>query len=156
MQCCILNTIQIWSITYIRKGICLVFQIPRILTKHDILKFCNIIFLRWLHLKNACELEVDGIFLSLSQPQSCGCFNVNHPRLPMTFRDSFHVNRELSILSLMGLPTSKSAHLQLHCQCTRMNHHSSPAPLMAFPLAGRIRTRNYNLFFKLWQKLLNA
>lgn len=156
MQCCILNTIQIWSIMYIKKGICLVFKIPRILTKHDVSSLCNITFLRWLHLKNVCEMDVDDLFLSLSQPQSWECSNVNHPVLLLTFRDSFHVNWEFSILSLMGLPSRKSAHPQLHCQCARMNHHSSPCPLLAFSLAGKIQTRNYKLLVKLWKKLLNA
>lgn len=144
----VLNSIQIWSIMYIRKGICLVFKIPRILTKLDILNLCNITFLRWLHLKNVCEFKPGGIFLSLIQPQSCACFNVYHPLLPLTFRDSFHVKRSSLSFPWWGC---LAAYLLTH-SCTANAQGWTVtvplAPLLAFSLAGKIQTRNYKLLVK--------
>lgn len=112
IRCCILNSTQISSIMYIRRGICL----SCLQNSKNVAKTCHFEALHYylsesVHLKNVSKIDVDNLFLSLSQTRPRGCFNVNHPLLPLTFRNSFNMIWNFSVVSFMrlsaeNLPTS--------------------------------------------------
>lgn len=107
-----MNSTQISSIMYIRRGICL----SCLQNSKNVAKTCHFEALHYylsesVHLKNVSKIDVDNLFLSLSQTRPRGCFNVNHPLLPLTFRNSFNMIWNFSVVSFMrlsaeNLPTS--------------------------------------------------